>query len=95
MKKFILDTDMGVDCDDAVALALLLNYKKSGACEILGVTASSTREGATATIRTICEYYHEKLPIGAMALPSLSCDSINNYGKYIKDTYKEIGRAHV
>ena len=55
MKKFILDTDMGVDCDDAVALALLINYKKAGACDILGVTASSTREGATATIRTICE----------------------------------------
>lgn len=53
MKKFILDTDMGVDCDDAVALALLINYKKAGACDILGVTASSTREGATATIRTI------------------------------------------
>ena len=87
MKKFILDTDMGVDCDDAVALALLINYKKAGACEILGVTASSTREGATATIRTICDYYKEDFPIGAMALPALACDNTNNYGKYIKDFY--------
>ena len=87
MKKFILDTDMGIDCDDAVALALLINYKKMGACDILGVTASSTREGATAVIHTICDYYKENFPIGAMALPALACDSTNCYGKFIKDLY--------
>ena len=54
-KKIILDTDMGVDCDDAAALAILLNKQSIGEIEILCVTASSTREGATGTIRAIAD----------------------------------------
>ena len=46
VKKIILDTDMGVDCDDAVALAILLNKHIAGEIEIGCITASSTREGA-------------------------------------------------
>lgn len=87
-KKVILDTDMGVDCDDCVALALLLNKHKKGECELLCVTASSTREGATATIRAICDYYGFVPPIGAMALPEIPCDKINNYGRAVKNKYK-------
>lgn len=86
-KKIILDTDMGVDCDDAAALAILLNKQNLGEIEILCVTASSTREGATGTIRAIADYYGAELKIGAMAYPALECDKINNYGKIVKDTY--------
>lgn len=86
-KKIILDTDMGVDCDDAAALAILLNKQSIGEIEILCVTASSTREGATGTIRAIADYYGAELKIGAMAYPALECDKINNYGKIVKDTY--------
>lgn len=88
MKKIILDTDMGVDCDDAVALALLLDRMKKGECELLCVTASSTREGATATVKAICDYCDvPSIPIGAMALPALPCDSMNNYGRAVKAAY--------
>lgn len=88
MKKVILDTDMGVDCDDAVALALLLKKMKEGECELLCVTASSTREGATATIKAICDYYEaSSMPIGAMAYPAIPCDSMNNYGRAVKYAY--------
>lgn len=87
VKKIILDTDMGVDCDDAVALAILLNKHIAGEIEIGCITASSTREGATATVQAITNYYGVHLPIGAMASPSLECDKINNYGKAVKDLY--------
>ncbi len=86
-KKVILDTDMGVDCDDAVALALLLNKHRAGEIELLCVTASSTREGATATVKAINDYYGVELPIGAMALPAIPCDAMNNYGKKVKEKY--------
>lgn len=87
VKKIILDTDIGVDCDDAVALAILLNKHIAGEIEIGCITASSTREGATATVQAITNYYGVHLPIGAMASPSLECDKINNYGKAVKDLY--------
>ena len=87
VKKIILDTDMGVDCDDAVALAILLNKHIAGEIQIGCITASSTREGATATVQAITNYYGVRLPIGAMASPSLECDKINNYGKAIKELY--------
>ena len=89
MRKIILDTDMGVDCDDAAALAIMLNAHKSKKIELLGVTASSGREGATATIKAIMDYYQVKdIPIGSFSSDLLECDLINNYAKPIKDRYK-------
>lgn len=89
MRKIILDTDMGVDCDDAVALAILLNAHKSKKIELIGVSASSGREGATATIKAIIDHYKVKnIPIGSFSAELLNCDYINNYAKPIKDRYK-------
>ena len=42
-QRVILDTDMGVDCDDAVALAILLNKQIAKELEILCVTTSTPR----------------------------------------------------
>lgn len=86
-RKVIFDTDMGVDCDDAAAFAILLNKYLAGEVDIVCVTASSTREGATATIKAIADYYKVSLPIGAMAQPALPCDRLNTYGKAVKDFY--------
>lgn len=36
MRKFILDTDIGADCDDVAALYYLLGKMKSGECEVSG-----------------------------------------------------------
>lgn len=89
MRNIILDTDMGVDCDDAVALAILLNAHKSQKIKLLGVSASSGREGATATIKAIIDYYKvDNIPIGSFSADLLNCDYINNYAKAIKDKYQ-------
>lgn len=87
MKKIILDTDVGVDCDDSAAMALLLNAQNAGKCKILGITAATARPGATATIRTVCEYYgvHD-VPVARLRTP-LKCDSINNYALAVQEKY--------
>ena len=87
IKKVILDTDMGVDCDDCVALGLLLNKHVNKECEVLCVTASSARDGATATIKAICDYYDVEVEVGAMAQPKLPCDEINTYATAVKTKY--------
>lgn len=67
LKKILLDTDMGSDCDDVGALALLNEYANSGRAEILGVVYSS---GAVpygvGIIDAINRYYgNDGIPIGA------------------------------
>lgn len=67
LPQIILDTDMGSDCDDVGALALLNEYANSGQAEILGVVYSS---GAVpygvGIIDAINRYYgNDSIPIGA------------------------------
>jgi hypothetical protein len=74
--KIILDTDMGSDCDDVGALAILNEYANQGKAEILGIIYSS---GAVpyvvGVIDAINRYYgHSDIPIGA------------NYDKSVGDT---------
>lgn len=87
VKKVVLDTDIGIDCDDAVALALLLEKHVKRECELTLVTACSTRNGATETIKAICNYYNVNVEIGKMATPKLSCDDINSYATAVKTKF--------
>ncbi len=88
MLKIILDTDMGVDCDDAVALGLLLNAERKKRLELIAITASTTREGATGTAKAICDYYGAgEKPMGRLISPVLKCDEMNRYAKKCKDKY--------
>ena len=87
--KVILDTDMGSDCDDVGALALLNEYANRGQVEILGVIYSS---GAvpygTGIIDAINLYYgNEDIPVGANYDASVG-DSIDKMlaEKLSKDT---------
>ena len=86
-KQIIFDTDIGMDCDDAAALGILLNAHKRGECEILAITASTGREGATATVNAICDYYGVNgIPVGRMKR-MLQCDGVNNYVRAVMEKY--------
>ena len=86
-KQIIFDTDIGMDCDDAAALGILLNAHKRGECEILAITASTGREGATATVNAICDYYGVNgIPVGRMKR-MLQCDGVNNYARAVMEKY--------
>ena len=86
-KQIIFDTDIGMDCDDAAALGILLNAHKRGECEILAITASTGRDGATATVNAICDYYGVNgIPVGRMKR-MLRCDGVNNYARAVMEKY--------
>lgn len=64
-KNIIFDTDMGPDCDDAGALAMLLQYVKKYDLNLLGVANCTSNRYANGTIRAISEYYgFDELPVG-------------------------------
>lgn len=64
--KIFLDTDMLRDCDDAAALALLLNLEAAGRCEIVGMAVSSKHPHSSAAVNVINTYFHRaEIPIGA------------------------------
>lgn len=92
MKRIILDTDIGVDCDDAVALALMLKAEIAGKVDLLGVTASTTRRGAVATINAICRYYGKNKPVG-VAERKIPCDDMNAYAAACESAYGESDQA--
>lgn len=65
MKKVLLDTDIGNDIDDAIALAYLL---KQPACELLGVTTVSGRSDLRAALCSVlCKAAGKEIPIFAGA----------------------------
>lgn len=66
MKTILLDTDMLTDCDDAAALAMLLNLEKAGECRIAGVCVSSRHPCSAAVVHAILTYYgRPDIPVGA------------------------------
>lgn len=65
-KKIILDTDIGGDCDDAIALALINNLINAEKCSLLLVTLAINFDGGCSTVRAINEYYKNGgVPVGA------------------------------
>ncbi|WP_228527619.1 nucleoside hydrolase [Pararhodonellum marinum] len=65
--KIILDTDMGSDCDDVGALALLHQYARMEKADILGVVYSSGKVPYGAAIVEAINVYYGKpdIPVGA------------------------------
>jgi hypothetical protein len=87
--KIILDTDMGSDCDDVGAMALLHTYADMGEVEIIGCIYSSGKiPFGAGIIEAINIYYgRSKIPIGADHLNFFG-DSIDKMEaeKLVKDT---------
>jgi len=87
--KVIFDTDMGSDCDDVGALALLHHYQNEGKVEILACIYSSGKiPYGAGVIQAINGYYgRSDIPIGA-AHDTLVGDHIDKMGaeKLAKDT---------
>lgn len=65
--KLIFDTDMGNDVDDAIALAMLHNLQKRGACELLAVTVTKDHPKAAAFVDAMNTFYGQPdLPVGVV-----------------------------
>lgn len=67
MVKLIVDTDIGADCDDAGALAVMHKLADNGLCEILAITHCLSTQCGAAAIDAINRYYgRPDIPIGTL-----------------------------
>jgi len=65
--RLILDTDIGCDCDDAGAMAVMNALADFGECEILAVTHCTSREDGAGCIDAINTYYGRgNIPVGTL-----------------------------
>lgn len=65
--KLIFDTDMGNDVDDLMALAMIHNLQKRGACELLAVTITKDHPQAAAFVDAVNTLYgYPDVPIGVV-----------------------------
>lgn len=66
-RRFILDTDIGPDCDDAAALALACIYAMHQPIKLLAVMHCTTSPWGAGAIRAIADWYGmTDLPVGTL-----------------------------
>lgn len=65
--RLIFDTDMGNDVDDLMALCMIHNLQKRGACELLAVTITKDHPQAAAFVDAVNTLYgYPDTPIGVV-----------------------------
>lgn len=91
MVKLILDTDLGGDCDDAGALALLHNLLKQGKAECLAITTCSSAIYSATTIQYMNECFGRgNIPLGKNeAKPFLETANFHLYAEPLSEEYLE------
>ncbi|AZN40299.1 nucleoside hydrolase [Paenibacillus albus] len=82
--RILLDTDIGPDCDDVGAVAVLHALEKSGEVRIAGMTHCTSSKWGAGCLDALNTFYGRgDIPIGTLTLPGfLEEDSI--YAKYNK-----------
>lgn len=96
-KKIILDTDVGSDCDDMLAIAYLVYAAKNLGCELSAITYSHTCPHAIASIRALLRSLDSPIPpIGRM---DCEWQEKENYSKAVaekfalKQDYEDVSSA--
>jgi len=85
MKKYILDTDMGCDCDDIGALAIMLNSVKKGEAELLCVTHAINNIHGLRFMENMIKRYELDIPVYKCAVPGFMEEGHKNvYDFYVK-----------
>ena len=69
-----LDTDIGPDCDDTAALAVLLQLCKEGYANLIGITHCTGSPYGLAAIDAICRLFDTEVPVGTCADKRFLCD---------------------
>ena len=79
IKKVIFDTDIGGDCDDAGALAIIHRAEQRGLVKLLAVTVSTGDPWAPACADAINRYYGHATPVGACAKAPVGDPSMKEF----------------
>lgn len=89
--KVILETDMGNDVDDAMALDMLFKYAAEGKVEMLGISSNKRDEGSVEFIDALTTWYGApELPIGRVE-NGVPCDDAVNYALLTVNMTDSIG----
>jgi hypothetical protein len=88
----ILDTDIGPDCDDAAAVAVLHALADLGEAKLLGMMCNTTSPWGAPCLNAINTYYgHPEIPIGTLKGPGNPGGGESWYGesfnRFIAETY--------
>ena len=89
-KKIILDTDIGGDCDDMGALAMLQNAHRCGKAQLLAVTISTANPYSAGCADAVNVYYGNRVPVGQTdRVPPGEDISFypQSYGKHIAENF--------
>lgn len=70
--EIILDTDIGSDCDDVGAMAVLHALAARGKCGIAAIVSSTSRRDGPAIIDAINRFYGRRVPIGQLRSKQLA-----------------------
>ena len=91
LKKVIFDTDIGGDCDDAGALAIIHRAEQRGLVKLLAVTVSTGDPWAPACADAINRYYGHTVSVGVCAKVPIGDPSMSEfeerYGKHIAEIF--------
>lgn len=86
-RSVILDTDIGPDCDDVGALAVMFSYARALGTPILGVNNCTSNPYGTVTIDAVREYCGmPEFAVGEYSKPGFYADH-DRYNKYVAETY--------
>ncbi len=90
MKKIIIDTDLGGDCDDVGALAVACNLAKRGDAELLAVTYCIGNPWGGYFTRHELDYFgFGKVPLGVLKDESFMTDpGYSRYSRPICESWK-------
>jgi len=86
LTQVILDTDLGMDCDDAGALLILLRLAEAGKCELLAVTHCTSNPHGVMAIDAIARYYGHVLPFGTLDRPGFLAEGLR-YSEVIANEF--------
>src|SRR5665213_2795091 len=90
-RPIILDTDMGNDVDEALALAMLHSLSDRGECELIGVTLTNANPAAVPYIRMVNRFYgRPDLPVGT-AIKALKDGDADGYMATVLQTMRYAG----
>lgn len=78
MKKIIIDTDIGFDCDDAGALAIAFDAAAKKKIELLAVTCSIDNLNSCKMIEKLLRQYGIDVPVGRCGKKGFMTDEIGN-----------------
>ena len=90
-RTVILDTDIGPDCDDVGAIALLFSYARELGFEIGGICNCTANIHGTATLDALCDYCgFEKIPLGMCSDPNfMASEKYEKYTRYIAEHFSK------